>query len=236
MDIDETDPNSQMDIDKNDNDNSDVIKLDGDMPLSETQGKTKINIQRQNNDHMSNTEQTQKRSPTTKQTNAQNQPTARIITADQINEDTPDDVMLEYIQQEMTRCMRQGKKAMVKKDGTFEKYNTEYMLWRERLNLYTESSKKASSSKAVPSTNGATMTKDQRENAPLQDLVNMPAFKKDLPAFQITGEKRHDKKKPKFSCVADFEEFEIILKAYRVPIQGHWQQCIMFTCAPGQRT
>ena len=58
-----------------------------------------------------------------------------------------------------------------------------------------------------------------------------------MPPFQLRGHgSRHNKGYDKYATIGDFfEDFEMYLRNYDVPIEGHWKTCMYYACSLKKR-
>ena len=79
---------------------------------------------------------------------------------------------------------------------------------------------------------------EEQQQHQVKSKVNKksPVVPKDLPAFQLCGQHRHDKRRESYDSAESFlDDFEVHLVAYELDIEENWRRLIPMTCNANRR-
>ncbi|KAG2217965.1 hypothetical protein INT45_001399, partial [Circinella minor] len=139
----------------------------------------------------------------------------------QLGPNSKPEAVIKYLRQQLIRCTSLITLATIRNNlDEVQALNNQRKDFQERLTIIEDIIKNEQSNQEV--------TTNQHHKTPV--------VPKDLPAFQLRGQHRHDKRRDSYDSAESFlDDFEVHLAAYELDIEENWRRLIPITCDANRR-
>ncbi|KAG2217751.1 hypothetical protein INT45_005472 [Circinella minor] len=139
----------------------------------------------------------------------------------QLGPNSKPETVIRYLRQQLIRCTSLITLATIRNNlDEVHTLNEQRKDFQEQLAIMEDVLRNEQSNQKVS-------TKDNRKT---------PVVPKDLPAFQLRGQHRHDKRRDSYDSAESFlDDFEVHLAAYELDVEDNWRRLIPMTCDANRR-